>query len=259
MKGLVNIDVRGLPLSVTGVWWILTPTTENRESSCLPGMEWACAWGLESKPSPWVPSIIVFSGDDPYWTADPRGTCERVLADWAIGEKNYRLRWSAELVNLWQRQDQFYSQYGATLAEGRVSDWIWWSTHAHTHTHTHGHTSLSSFTHKPVQVTLFYNFTLLSAQIHAHIIGTVIFRLLGEKHWVSPSCTNVFSLCSHCCLYSHDGGWSETEHISAWRWRSTLFALALQEAWKLLYYWILPSQVLREVEAFSVLFTTLEL
>ena len=133
------------------------------------------------------------------------------------------------------------------------------STHAHTHTHTHGHTSLSSFTHKPVQVTLFYNFTLLSAQIHAHIIGTVIFRLLGEKHWVSPSCTNVFSLCSHCCLYSHDGGWSETEHISAWRWRSTLFALALQEAWKLLYYWILPSQVLREVEAFSVLFTTLEL
>ena len=30
---------------------------------------------------------------------------------------------------------------------------------------------------------------------------------------MSPSCTNVFSLCSHCCLYSHDGGGTETEHI----------------------------------------------
>ena len=27
-----------------------------------------------------------------------------------------------------------------------------------------------------------------------------------KSHRVSPSCTNVFSLCSHCCLYSHDGG-----------------------------------------------------
>ena len=40
---------------------------------------------------------------------------------------------------------------------------------------------------------------------------------LCKKCGVSPSYTNVFSLCSHCCLYSHDGGWSETEHISAWR------------------------------------------
>ena len=63
------------------------------------------------------------------------------------------------------------------------------------------------------------------ARVHRHqvysILCTPIYSssmdYLCKKCRVSPSYTNVFSLCSHCCLYSHDGGWSETEHISAWR------------------------------------------
>ena len=31
-------------------------------------------------------------------------------------------------------------------------------------------------------------------------------QLLAMMKQAAPSCTNVFSLCSHCCLYSHDGG-----------------------------------------------------
>lgn len=54
---------------------------ENKESSCLLGIEWV----PESRPaSPWEPSISEFKGDVPYCTDGASGTCDKALADCAM-------------------------------------------------------------------------------------------------------------------------------------------------------------------------------